>query len=106
MDGDGHFSRRMHQISRSLPATKGIAWAVMFQLSQPTGYTYKATRSSNRNSQQTFKKLVRKSSTRRIAVKKFLLLIIAGVGVSAAFAWMLIAHPVAAAQPQASSAVF
>src|SRR5215468_7900922 len=53
MDGDGHFSRRMHPISRSLPATKGIAWVVMFQLSQPTGYTYKATRSSNRNSQQT-----------------------------------------------------
>jgi len=39
-------------------------------------------------------------------VKKYLLLIIAGVGVSAAFAWMLIANPVAAAQPEQSSAVF
>jgi hypothetical protein len=39
-------------------------------------------------------------------VKKYLLLIIAGIGVSAAFAWMLIANPVAAAQPQESSAVF
>ena len=39
-------------------------------------------------------------------MKKYLLLIIAGIGVSAAFAWMLIANPVAAAQPQESSAVF
>jgi hypothetical protein len=39
-------------------------------------------------------------------VKKYLLLIIAGVGVSATFAWMLIANPVAAAQPEQSSAVF
>ena len=39
-------------------------------------------------------------------MKKYLLLIIAGVGVSAAFAWMLIANPVAAAQPEQSSAVF
>ena len=39
-------------------------------------------------------------------MKTYLLLIIAGVGVSAAFAWMLIANPVAAAQPQESSAVF
>jgi hypothetical protein len=39
-------------------------------------------------------------------VKKYLLLIIAGIGVSAAFAWMLIANPVAAAQPQEASAVF
>src|SRR5579884_440692 len=55
MDGDGHFSKPMHPTSKSQPASKRTAWAVMFQLSQPTGYTYKVTQSSNRNRQQGFR---------------------------------------------------
>src|SRR5579884_2825712 len=60
MDGDGHFSKLMHPTSKSQPATKRTAWAVMFQPSQPTGYTYKVTQSSNPNSQQGFRKHARK----------------------------------------------
>src|SRR5712664_3905945 len=49
MDGDGPFSNPMRLINRLPLTTKKTAWGVMFQLSPPTGYTYKAIRSSNRN---------------------------------------------------------
>jgi hypothetical protein len=53
MDGDGRCSKPMRPISRSQPATKKTAWAVMFPLSQPTGYTYKVTQSSNQSKYNT-----------------------------------------------------
>src|SRR5258708_4355373 len=49
MDGDGPFSNPMRLINRLPLTTKRTAWVVMFQLSQPTGYTYKVIRSSNPN---------------------------------------------------------
>src|SRR5215475_12543923 len=51
MDGDGRSSTPTHPISSSQPGTKRTASVVMFRLSQPTGYTCRGTRSSNRNSQ-------------------------------------------------------
>src|SRR6476660_3192823 len=58
MDGDGHFSKPMRPISKSQPASKRTAWPVMFQLSQPTGCTYKVTQSSNRSKQKVSEKPV------------------------------------------------
>src|ERR1700739_2355249 len=55
MDGDGHFSNRMRPISRSQPTSRKTAWAATFPLGQLTGYTYKVTRSSNRNNPNGFK---------------------------------------------------
>jgi hypothetical protein len=64
MDGDGHFSKPMRPISKSQPTSKRIASAVMFQLSQPTGYTYKVTQSSNRSKQKTLQRLASETASR------------------------------------------
>ncbi len=45
-------------------SSQRTAWAVMFQLSQPTGYTYKVTQSSNRSKQKTLQRLVSENASR------------------------------------------
>src|SRR5579864_7141034 len=106
MDGDGHSSKPTLPISRSQRTTKKTAWVVMFQLSQPTGYTCKATRSSSRNNQngpgETHSEIFR----RRIAMQKHLFPIIVLLGLTASSVYLLVAKPVVAAQSEQSSAVF
>src|SRR5260370_14746276 len=63
MGGDGPFSKPTRLINRLQRTTKKTAWVVMFQLSQPTGCTYKVTRSSNRSNPKALQKFVSKDSS-------------------------------------------
>src|SRR4029077_12995606 len=108
MDGDGPSSSLTHPISRSQLTSKKTAGAATFRQRRQSGFTSKATRSSNRSKEYDVRKLVfEKLLKGDLVMTKHLLTIIGivGVGLFAGTVFFPNTRTVAAESPE-SAVVF